>query len=71
MSEVWNACLRERGVVKSQGKMYPSLALNDDDLEAMRKAVEHAPVSNGVRRFLIGSRPAATDLFCVGAGDSH
>ena len=42
MNEVWNASLREHGVFKSPGKMYPSLALTDDDLEVTRKAVAQA-----------------------------
>lgn len=42
MNEVWNASLREHGVFKSPGKMYPSLALTDDDLEVTCKAVAQA-----------------------------
>ena len=39
---VWNAALRRRGILKSPGKIYPSLALTDRDMEAMRLAVGHA-----------------------------
>ena len=42
MNATWNRVLRENGVFKSPGKVYPSLALTDADLEltfaAMRKA---------------------------------
>ena len=48
MNEVWNASLREHGVFKSPGKMYPSLALTDDDLEVTRKAVAQAAVAVAV-----------------------
>ena len=38
----YNATLRKHGIFKSPGKLYPSLALTDDDLEMMRRAVDHA-----------------------------
>lgn len=38
----YNATLREHGIFKSPGKLYPSLAVTDDDLEMMRNAVDHA-----------------------------
>jgi glutamate-1-semialdehyde 2,1-aminomutase len=39
---VWNETLRANGVFKSAGKLYPSLALTDEDLELTRKAVARA-----------------------------
>lgn len=42
MSEAWNAGLRAHGVFKSPGKMYPSLALRDEDLDLTRAAVAAA-----------------------------
>ena len=42
INEVWNACLRDNGVFKSPGKLYPSLALEADDLELSRSAFQHA-----------------------------
>ena len=41
-SAIWNETLRARGVFKSPGKMYPSLALSEADLEHTRKAVRAA-----------------------------
>ena len=41
-NEVWNATLRAHGVFKSAGKVYPSLALTDDDLAQTEEAVRHA-----------------------------
>lgn len=38
----YNAVLREHGVFKSPGKLYPSLALTDADLDLTRVAVEKA-----------------------------
>ncbi|MEM1373406.1 MAG: aspartate aminotransferase family protein [Pseudomonadota bacterium] len=35
----WNRVLRENGVFKSPGKVYPHLALTDDDLDLTRRAV--------------------------------
>ncbi|MEO0381003.1 MAG: aminotransferase class III-fold pyridoxal phosphate-dependent enzyme [Pseudomonadota bacterium] len=35
---VWNAALRSEGIFKSAGKLYPSLALSDADLEQTRHA---------------------------------
>ena len=35
---VWNANLREHGIFKSAGKLYPSLALTNADLEQTRQA---------------------------------
>ena len=49
----WNAALREQGIFKSPGKLYPSLALTAEDLDltrhAMRQAAE-AIAPNRVRR---------------------
>ncbi len=42
LNEIWNAQLRARGVFKSPGKLYPSLALTPGDLELTREAVKHA-----------------------------
>ncbi|MEO1686961.1 MAG: aminotransferase class III-fold pyridoxal phosphate-dependent enzyme [Pseudomonadota bacterium] len=39
---VWNAALREAGVFKSAGKVYPSLALTEDDLAVVRNGVRRA-----------------------------
>ncbi len=39
---VFNATLREQGVFKSPGKLYPSLVINTEDLEHTRVAVEKA-----------------------------
>ena len=38
----WNAVLRDGGVFKSPGKLYPSLALTEADLEQTRAAVARA-----------------------------
>ena len=38
----FNALLRTRGIFKSPGKMYPSLALSDADIEQTIAAIEHA-----------------------------
>jgi len=38
----FNASLRESGIFKSPGKMYPSLAITDDDLETTRAAIMKA-----------------------------
>ena len=42
LNEVWNRALRESGVFKSPGKLYPSLALTDTDLEVTQEAVARA-----------------------------
>ena len=39
---VWNAALRESGIFKSAGKLYPSLALSQADLEQTEDAVFRA-----------------------------
>jgi len=39
---VWNASLRHSGILKSPGKTYPSLALDDADLEHTRQAFQTA-----------------------------
>lgn len=41
-SAAYNAVLRDKGIFKSPSKIYPSLALADDDMEWMRDAVEAA-----------------------------
>ena len=38
----FNALLRTRGIFKSPGKMYPSLALSDADIDQTIAAIEHA-----------------------------
>ena len=42
INETYNAVLRKNGVFKSPGKLYPSLAVTDADLEQTRLAVERA-----------------------------
>lgn len=51
LSTVWNQTLRDDGVFKSFGKLYPSLALSADDLDLTRRAVARAAqaVSDCVR----------------------
>ncbi|MEM9477689.1 MAG: aminotransferase class III-fold pyridoxal phosphate-dependent enzyme [Pseudomonadota bacterium] len=44
---VWNTTLRAQGVFKSPGKMYPSLALTDGDLEVTERAVHAAAQAVG------------------------
>lgn len=41
----YNDVLRRHGVFKSPGKLYPSLAVTEDDLEMTRHAVKHAVAS--------------------------
>jgi len=38
----FNQALREHGVFKSPGKLYPSLVINDDDLQVTHDALVHA-----------------------------
>ena len=52
INEVWNSTLRTHGVFKSPGKLYPSLALKNDDLELTRAAFKHA--ANAVSEYGIG-----------------
>ena len=42
VNEVWNAVLRAEGVFKSPGKLYPSLALTENDFDLTRHAMEIA-----------------------------
>lgn len=42
MNESWNAVLRANGVFKSSGKLYPSLALQPEDLDITRSAIRLA-----------------------------
>ena len=42
MNTLWNDTLREAGVFKSPGKLYPSLAISDEDLELTRQALKRA-----------------------------
>lgn len=42
LSKVWNDALRSKGIFKSPGKTYPSLALTDDDLALTQEAVTFA-----------------------------
>ncbi|MEL6647369.1 MAG: aminotransferase class III-fold pyridoxal phosphate-dependent enzyme, partial [Pseudomonadota bacterium] len=44
-NEIWNEALRASGIFKSAGKLYPSLALQNDDLELTRSAFRHAAVA--------------------------
>lgn len=42
MNDTWNAALRDRGVFKAPGKLYPSLALTAEDMELTKQAIAHA-----------------------------
>lgn len=42
VSAAFNAALRDNGVFKSPGKLYPSMTLTDDDLGLTKRAVNHA-----------------------------
>ncbi|WP_420394800.1 aspartate aminotransferase family protein [Nioella sp.] len=42
LNEVWNRSLRSQGIFKSPGKLYPSLTLGSEDLEATRSAFRNA-----------------------------
>ncbi|MEX3015431.1 aspartate aminotransferase family protein [Gymnodinialimonas hymeniacidonis] len=42
MNETWNRVLRDNGVFKSPGKLYPSLALREEDLQLTEHAVGQA-----------------------------
>ena len=42
LADLWNRTLRAGGVFKAPGKVYPSLALTDDDLELTRRAARSA-----------------------------
>lgn len=44
-NEIWNAALRASGVFKSAGKLYPSLALQNNDLDLTRSAFRHAAIA--------------------------
>ncbi|OIQ37995.1 MAG: aspartate aminotransferase family protein [Roseobacter sp. MedPE-SWde] len=41
----WNASLREQGIFKSPGKLYPSLALTESDLHQTKEAFRNAAVA--------------------------
>ena len=45
MGAVWNSKLREGGVFKSPSKLYPSLALTDEDLGITQTAIDAAAVA--------------------------
>lgn len=45
MNVIWNKALRENGVFKSPGKLYPSLALVDEDFELTARAIQTAVVA--------------------------
>ena len=45
INEVWNTTLRANGVFKSPGKLYPSLALTQADLNLTRSAFSHAAIA--------------------------
>ncbi|PWE29362.1 aspartate aminotransferase family protein [Maritimibacter sp. 55A14] len=42
VNETWNAALRRHAVFKSPGKLYPSLALTEEDLDLTYKAIVQA-----------------------------
>ena len=42
MNARYNAVLRENGIFKSPGKLYPSLAVTDEDLDVTQNAVSKA-----------------------------
>ncbi|MBY6116630.1 aminotransferase class III-fold pyridoxal phosphate-dependent enzyme [Mameliella alba] len=42
VNEAWNAALRHAGVFKSPGKLYPSLALTEADMELTEQAIARA-----------------------------
>ncbi len=42
LNQVWNETLRTHGIFKSPGKLYPSLALTEADLELTEQAVQAA-----------------------------
>ena len=44
-AQVWNAVLRAEGVFKSPGKLYPSLALGEEELERTEAALHRAAVA--------------------------
>ena len=44
-NEAYNATLREHGILKSPAKLYPSLAVTEDDLELSAEAIAHAVAS--------------------------
>ncbi|MGR3514468.1 MAG: aspartate aminotransferase family protein [Paracoccaceae bacterium] len=45
LNAIYNSVLRENGVFKSPGKLYPSLAVTEADLELTRKAVQQAALA--------------------------
>lgn len=45
MNAIYNATLRQHGIFKSPGKLYPSLALTTADLVKTEEAVSHAVAS--------------------------
>ena len=45
----YNATLRQHGIFKSPGKLYPSLAITKEDLEQTKAAVGHAVRSISMR----------------------
>lgn len=44
-NEIWNASLREQGIFKSPGKLYPSLALTEADLQQTKEAFGTAAIA--------------------------
>jgi glutamate-1-semialdehyde 2,1-aminomutase len=42
---IWNASLREHGIFKSPGKLYPSLALTEADLQQTKEAFSTAAIA--------------------------
>ena len=52
LAKRFNRLLRQQGILKSENKLYPCLALNDDDLsqtiEAIAYAARHVPLSQSV-----------------------
>ena len=45
LAGVWNTTLRQEGIFKSPGKTYPSLVLDDDDLDITRRAIDQAALA--------------------------
>lgn len=45
INEIYNTALRKKGIFKSPGKLYPSLAITQEDLDKTRDAVQAAVTS--------------------------
>ena len=46
-AQIWNSCLRQKGVFKSPGKIYPCLALTEADLQHTTEAINQAALALG------------------------